>query len=148
MNSKYVGIGLITIVIIILLIVLIPGGKVNDSDTPPLSDETEGFVPEEIVAIHSFENGTHRLNGEVDLPTPCHTLVHEVMIAESFPEQVTINFETEVDDDIVCAQVITPAQFDITFEASEEATIRTRFNGTSVPLNDIAPNPLGEDSAE
>ncbi|MEX0934859.1 MAG: hypothetical protein WDZ70_00855 [Candidatus Paceibacterota bacterium] len=141
MNNKYIGIGVVGIAIIILLIILLSGGASDNTDTPPVSDDVEGFVPQEIQAIHTFSAGTHTLRGEIDLPTPCHTLTHDVMIAESFPEQVTINFQTEVNDQVVCAQVITPSAFEISFEASEDASIRTRFNDTNVPLQFLTPNP-------
>lgn len=138
MNSKYAGIGIIVVIAVILLIVLLPGGSATDKDTPQVSDDVTSYVPDEIRAIHEFEGGTHTLTGEVDLPTPCHTLTHDVSVAESFPEQVTINFETEVDEDIVCAQVITPTSFEVTFDASEEASIATRFNGTNVELTIVS----------
>jgi len=94
-------------------------------------DETEGSIK----ARHQFKDGVHTLVGEVLVPTPCHTLEAEVLIRESFPEQVTIVFSIVSTEAELCAQVVTPAVFAESFEASEEALITATLDGEAVFLD-------------
>ena len=57
------------------------------------------------------------------LPTPCHKIVPEIIIMESFPEQVEVNLLV-VDEGGACAQVLTETVFEAKFQASELATVR------------------------
>lgn len=88
-----------------------------------------------ITARHQFQDGTHTLTGEIELPTPCHELSYTVAVRESFPEQVSIDFTSSAPADAVCAQVITPKPFEVVFEASEEALITATMNGETAILN-------------
>lgn len=107
-------------------------------------DDASNPSPHEaITAKHQFKSGKHIIAGEVNLPTPCHILTTTTQIAESFPEQVTINF-TSKDSGEVCTQVITPNRFKIEFEASENAVIKARWNGQPVELN-LIPAGANED---
>lgn len=132
MNSKTISWTIFAVVVIALLIILAPHSGTTPEVLP--DGETQGFVPEKVEAIHSFRDGTHTLFGSIDLPTPCYTLSTDVIVAESFPEQVTIDFKAEVDPDIMCTQVISPSEFSVEVDVSEDATFSTRFNGVSVPL--------------
>lgn len=59
------------------------------------------------------------------LPTPCHSASVSALVAESYPEQVTIQVEvTEPSGDIMCAQVVQDFKYDGTFSASEQATVK------------------------
>src|SRR3989344_3849143 len=84
-------------------------------------DETgENPAPHEtITAKHQFKNGIHIIAGEANVPTPCHLLTTIAGVAESFPEQVTIDFAATSSAD-VCAQTITPVRFKVEFQASAE----------------------------
>src|SRR3989344_4182577 len=70
---------------------------------------------ETITAKHQYKNGTHIVAGEVDLPTPCYVLSTDTLIAESFPEQVTIRFKAETSGEF-CAQVVTTERFKVEFQ--------------------------------
>ena len=64
----------------------------GDSLNPLPGDET-GEVPDVLVGepiriIRSYENGSHTFSGTVSLPTPCHTLSSDLLVLESFPEQL------------------------------------------------------------
>lgn len=91
---------------------------------------------------HFYEDGVHTIVGELAMPTPCDLLNAEATVAESFPEQVTLDFEV-INNAETCAQVITPARFQVRAEASEEATFSARFNGRPVELN-LRPAAPGE----
>jgi hypothetical protein len=117
---------------------------VGDSTEFKIDDGNNGpdvaVPPTTITAKHQFADGTHFVAGEIELPTPCHILEHEVFVAESFPEQVTINFSMTTQAE-ACVQVITPARFLVQFDASERATIETTLNGNRAILNLIDADP-------
>jgi len=112
-------------------------GPSSDQATPPPPPVSRH---ETITAKHQFKDGKHIVAGEVNVPTPCHILTAGALVAESFPEQVTIDFRASTTAD-VCAQVLTLARFKIEFQASEKASIRAMWNGEPVELNLIPAAP-------
>ncbi len=95
-----------------------------------------------IDAKHFFIDGIHTLVGEVQMPTPCDLLNWETRIAESYPEQVTIDF-TIINNTTNCASVVTTQRFHVVFSASEQATMQALLNGRRVELN-LIPSAPGE----
>ena len=85
-------------------------------------------------AKHFFVNGTHTVAGEIPMPTPCDLLDWDARVAESMPEQVTIDFDV-VNHAETCSQVVTQQRFKVTFNASENAVIRATLEGRSIELN-------------
>ena len=120
------------------------GGSGEDvviDDPNPITDiAPDARADITITAKHQFKDGTHIIAGELNMPTPCHILDWETLIAESFPEQVTINFNLSTQAE-VCTQVITPTRFLVEFQASEEASIRATLNGERAELNLIEAGP-------
>lgn len=58
------------------------------------------------------------------LPNPCYNAQVDVLVAESYPEQVTVSVKlTEPEPDIICTQVIQDYVYEGTFSASEKAEI-------------------------
>jgi len=112
------------------------GRSVNVTEEPLPQVEAPLKSPEKIItAKHQFKDGTHTIVGEIDMPTPCHLLDWDVMIAESFPEQVMIGFKSVYNSADVCAQVVTPQRFKVTFKASEKAVISATLDGKKIILN-------------
>lgn len=107
----------------------------------PAPEGRLGYI-ESIDAKHFFIDGAHTLVGELDLPTPCDLLEHNVVVAESFPEQIQVNF-TVLNNAQTCAQVITTQRFMVEVTASEQATFNARLEGRSVRLN-LIPAAEGE----
>lgn len=95
-----------------------------------------------ITAKHFFVDGVHTLVGEVPMPTPCDLLETNAIVAESFPEQVTIDF-TVLNTAETCIQQVTNQRFQVTATASKDATFSARFAGRSVELN-LVPAVPGE----
>lgn len=81
-----------------------------------------------IPATKSYQNGVYTLSGTLSLPTPCHELKTDTRIAESYPEQVTIEF-TVVDTGAICVQVIDERPWSVQARVSSEATFRAVVNG-------------------
>ena len=101
---------------------------------------TTGDIPSVgggIIASRTFTGGTHIYAGIIALPTPCYDVETQIAIAESFPEQVTIDIITTAPaatSDQMCAQVVTPTLFTAEFTASEKATVRTLLNGKPISV--------------
>ncbi len=130
MKKKGKKIVQIFVVVLILGIVLIYFSKLStgeDAKTNPPRIDTDQvkFINDNRGALKvkkSFSNGTHLYEGVLNVPTPCHEIVTEVTIAESFPEQVGLYLEV-VDTGGVCAQVVTEKEFALSFKASENAVV-------------------------
>lgn len=104
------------------------------TESVPYADVTR------IDAKHFFADGTHTIVGELALPTPCDLLQTQAEVAESFPEQVTLEF-TVINNAEFCAQVVTTQRFMVTADASEQATFSAKFEGRQVLLNLIPAGP-------
>lgn len=143
------------IVISIALFVLIVAGMFGFAYLKKAEIAQEQDVPQEepqeevayasitrIDAKHFFIDGVHTLVGEIPMPTPCDLLEADAFVAESFPEQITVNFNV-INTAEFCAQQITPQRFKVSATASEQATFKALFMGREVELN-LIPPALGE----
>ena len=91
---------------------------------------------------HYYIDGEHTVVGEILMPTPCDLLEADIAVAESFPEQISINFSV-INNAESCIQQITPARYKVSAPASAEATFSAQFMGRQVELN-LTPAPEGE----
>lgn len=146
--------GLIIGAVIIILIVLGATFYFSTRDSGGVQDQNGAAggndavtEAEAINAKHSFfEAGTvgerafgkHIIAGEVEVPTLCHLLNVETIIAESFPEQVRLVFTTNANKEQVCAQVVESRRFKVEFNAAKDAAISATWNGKPAKLN-LAP---------
>jgi hypothetical protein len=117
-------------------VVLVPPEEVVTNDPSAVN---------RINAKHQFKDGKHIIAGEVNLPTPCYVLGTQAVVAESYPEQVTIAFTAKTGTE-VCTQVVTTERFKVDFTASKEATIKATWNGVPIILN-LIPAGQNEDLA-
>lgn len=95
-----------------------------------------------IDAKHFYADGEHTIVGVLTLPTPCEVPSASATVAESFPEQVTIDIAIVTTAEM-CAQVLTEQRFQVTAVASEGATFTARLQGRPVELN-LIPASAGE----
>lgn len=109
------------------------------ADTAPTQEVKYASISR-VDAKHFFADGVHTLVGEMQMPTPCDLLQADALVAESYPEQVTINFSV-INNAEFCAQVITGQRFLVTAQASEEATFSARLEGREIELNLIPAAP-------
>lgn len=99
---------------------------------------------ERIEAVQFYGDGAHTFVGEVDMPTPCDLLEVDAIVMESMPEQIRLEFRVineDIDDEIACAQVITPQRFMVEVSASREASISASFMGVPIEINLREPQP-------
>lgn len=129
-----------SIVGIVVVLVLILGGtwwslskRGDEVNVPVDNNDEQTTTPQSITVNHYFDNGNHSIEGTLTLPTPCHSLSHEVTVAESSPEQVMIKFTTTPGEGI-CTQVLSDKFFRVTFAASAEAKISATLNGSPLRL--------------
>ncbi len=138
--------GIVISVVVALALILVGTWvyvKYVKNDSSDLSGEVKGEETEnipDITAKHQWKNGKHIVAGEVNLPTPCYLLSTDSVVAESLPEQVTLQFTATTQGDM-CAQVVTTERFKIEFDASQDATITATWNGKPAKLNLIPAGP-------
>lgn len=99
-----------------------------------------------IDAKHYYIDGTHTLVGELLMPTPCDLLTTEVFVAESYPEQVSVQFDV-INNAEFCSQVQTAQRFKVEAVASAEATFSATFQDRVVEIN-LVPAAEGETPEE
>jgi hypothetical protein len=93
-----------------------------------------GFPMADAIPVNqAYADGKHYIAGILTLPDPCYEIDSEVVIRESYPEQVDINLTTPRSGD-PCATVLTDKAFEVEFEASEDAEINAFLNGSAVEL--------------
>ncbi|MDO8572313.1 MAG: hypothetical protein Q7S11_00915 [bacterium] len=119
-----------------ILVVFAAGGIMlyvsQEKTIEPTKNEASGIV--RIIPVdHYFENGIHVYRGILTVPTPCHELVSQVTVMESYPEQVTIDLN-EQGASSFCAQVITQTPFEVTFKASKDARVSLKLDGVLAAL--------------
>jgi hypothetical protein len=109
----------------------------QETHTTPISQVDVDGVHGGITRIdgkHFYVAPNHTVVGEVLMPTPCDLLNWDVRVEESMPETAIIDF-TVVNHAEVCAQVLTPQRFSVSFDASADAHIRATLEGRSIELN-------------
>lgn len=139
-KSTIVGLGLVVIVVIAGGVLYTTGDKTdvnNNNDVEGVATSSEKFAPDLIDAAHQYneDDQMHIVAGETEVPTACHVLDSSVSVDNETKEAV-IKFSARVEDeDQMCAQVITPQRFKVTFSAGAGTDIKSTFNGQSVELN-------------
>jgi hypothetical protein len=105
-------------------------------ETPTPTEElpADTYGISRIDAKHFYRDGVHTIVGELPMPTPCDLLTYSASVAESYPEQVTFDFDV-VNTAEACAQVVTVQRFMVTATASADAILNARFMGQAVELN-------------
>ena len=143
-HIKVAGILLVVIIIGMFVFAYLKKNELAESEPvePVVTTDTEDSYAgiDRIDAKHFYVNGTHTLAGEILMPTPCDLLNWTTRVAESMPEQVTVDFDV-VNNAETCAQVVTPQRFKVSFEASEGASINATLEGRHVELNLLPPLP-------
>jgi len=127
MNKK---VTLLFVGIIFIILCIFSGGN-KDSDFGKTQSDIS--LREKIRAIHSFEDGTHTLTGEINLPTLCHTLIYKIISTGSSSEHITVAFSKE-NNIPTCKQFINPEPFSVVFPASKDAILSITLDKQKVPF--------------
>jgi len=129
--------GFVAIALVVLLVTLDGDSNVTVTPLEPIEEEPilQDGSKQSVSAKRQFKDGTHTIVGKLDLPTPCHVLDTRAVIRASTPRQVVVELSIKSGEAELCAQVIMPAQFEISFDAPEDVIITTTINGEPVILD-------------
>ena len=136
---------ILSIIILIVLLVVVAmmffGVKkqkeqvVKITERERVSEEQQVESRDSITVKHQFRNGMHTYVGSIDIPSPCHTAeISTQYNSEDNSVLVDMVVKPPVAD-AVCAQVITPTPFEITFDAPENAEVFFMLNGDMLIVN-------------
>lgn len=106
----------------------------------PNSPRTDVLPPQQpepaaVSLTSEYVDGTYTYSGTLTLPNPCYEVSPEVLIMESYPEQVAIELTvTPPQQDLMCIQVMHEHEFIATAQVSELATVSVRVNGVTAEL--------------
>ncbi|HEY4493543.1 MAG TPA: hypothetical protein VJB98_02900 [Candidatus Paceibacterota bacterium] len=131
MSNKTV-IGIVAVLIVILGLVWWGLSDKQEVINEPVDNGSE-VTQDSLTVDHYYEDGKHTIEGTITLPTPCHTITGEAIVAESMPEQITIKLTTKAGEGI-CTQVLADKFFRVTFNASKEAVIKATLDGKPITL--------------
>lgn len=100
--------------------------KIKDFDL-----EKDGNIEKKVLEQSNFKlestfmqdsNWEYVITGQ--LPNPCYEALVDVVVAESYPEQVTVRIEViPPDADMMCIQVIEDFEYEGSFSASKDAIV-------------------------
>ena len=139
-NGRTVGIALVLFALIVVGMFAFAFLKQDDLSQGNQNEPTQEENDERYASItrvdgkHFYIDGVHTVVGEIPMPTPCDLLEVDALVAESFPEQITLDFSVTNNAEF-CAQVITPQRFKVSATASEEATFKALFENRVIELN-------------
>jgi len=98
--------------------------NIDTSDDKMVVMENNFKLESKYISENSWE---YTVTGE--LPNPCYNASVDAIVAESYPEQVTVTVTIEEPDpEVMCAQVIQEFSYEGTFSASEKADIKLVVN--------------------
>lgn len=143
------------IVIIIVLIVLLGGfaffvdkrntENLNRQNLEQTEEESEFTVP--LAVKYQYRDGVHTFVGDIELPSNCYNYNAVIEDGEDdSTKNLAIDYERNKDVE-VCAQVITTANYRISYEGPEDLKFKAFVNGEARRLN-IFEIPEGENIDE
>ena len=102
----------------------------DTAQTPATQDEYVQMVN----VKHQYKNGHHTYVGEIDVPTPCHTLASSYSKDANSTTGYTLVF-TSTSSSQMCAQVVTSKPFKLSFDAVKDIVLSGTLNGKKLRLN-------------
>lgn len=116
--------------------------NINTDNYDPLKEENFTQNPlKTIRALYKYQENTHTLIGEIELPNPCYEINTNI---SKEGNETEIEITKQMDTDMMCAQVITSKRFRVDFEGERDDLIIASLDGDLVNLN-IFEFPADED---
>ncbi len=149
-NKKMIFLAVLALLFIIagmFSVVYLKQQQLKEGNEAPVNDEHHWYDDvARIDAKHFYIDGVHTVVGSIDAPTPCDLVEGSAIVAESYPEQITLDFKV-INNAETCVQVVTEQRFMISATASEEATFNAMIENRYVELNliEAAPGETPED---
>jgi hypothetical protein len=101
-------------------------------ESPTIEETT--FPAQKIELKEQHKDSSYTFAGMLDLPTPCHTFTTKTNKISNSKYQIQID-TIAPKKDIVCAQVITPKSYKVSFEAPNDINVTVLINGTEYETN-------------
>ena len=137
---------IILIVVLIIVVIGISFVSINKNkvEDPSLRDEMiekEEQRPEITLDVkHQYKDGEHVFVGNIELPTPCHSISSEIVPNEGSLELKITTLAPAAD--VMCVQVIADKTFKVTYKSSNEnEKFIGTLNGEKVNLNPFEVGP-------
>ena len=95
-------------------------------DSPDTTNDWKTITGENITLTYKYAGANvWKYNVKGQLPNPCQSAKVDALVAESYPEQVTImvNIKENNSTDTACIQIIQELDISGEFSASEKATV-------------------------
>ncbi|PIR47043.1 MAG: hypothetical protein COV07_01045 [Candidatus Vogelbacteria bacterium CG10_big_fil_rev_8_21_14_0_10_45_14] len=141
-NNRAIVVGIVVILVVALGAGIYYSRQDNDDAGLPedrLSESEEVLIDTADSAIlvqHTYIDGVHTFTGVLEVPTPCHEIKTDVLVMESFPEQVSVKLTiVPPPADTICIQVIAEKEFKVSYRASETAVgdnLRVMLDGKPI----------------
>ena len=100
-------------------------------DGTDTSNDWETITGENVTLTYQYAGvNVWKYNVKGQLPNPCHSAEVDALVAESYPEQVTVmvNIKENTSTDTVCIQVIQELDISGEFSASSKAKVTLQVN--------------------
>ena len=100
-------------------------------DGTDTSNDWETITGENVTLTYQYAGvNVWEYNVKGQLPNPCHSAEVDALVAESYPEQVTVmvNIKENTSTDTVCIQVIQELDISGEFSASSKAKVTLQVN--------------------
>lgn len=129
----------IKLILLVVLIILI--GSIffvypkysHDNGSNNKNPETINESEQKILTLrHQFKDGEHTFVGQLDVPTPCHTVLARVLPSNKSLIEITTKSKEEV-----CAQTVTNKSFGVKFEGEKDTVFSATLNGQPIEINII-----------
>lgn len=122
-KNRIIGIGFLLVILILIvgfLHKMYLEKEISNSEEEENNITTDNFV----FSYNYKENNLWEYSINGTLPNPCYTIKTESIVAESYPEQVTVTSTiTKPSADLICTQVIQEVHEVGEFQASESASV-------------------------
>lgn len=129
---------IIAALIIVLLVIAFISQTLpsKEAEAPVLNQEEEmSDFTEPLTVKYQYKDGMHTFVGDIELPTPCYA--YNVSIEDTNDENVkNLMIEYQEDENAeMCTQVVTNANFRVSYEGTENLDFKLFENGVPRRIN-------------
>lgn len=117
--------------VILLVLLVLTGVWALFIKTDDTSNDWKTLTEDNITLTYQYAGiNVWKYNVKGQLPNPCHSAQVETLVAESYPEQVTVkvNIQENSSTDTACIQVIQELDISGEFSASSKASVTLQVN--------------------
>lgn len=142
MNMKKI---IITLVVLsaFLFVFLFVSEKMFNKTIVDTNNPSQDIVLPIMDIKEQYKGSTYTFAGTIDLPTPCHQLDTKVNQISDAVFEIEMNIVAPAQD-IMCAQVIAPTPYNVSFEGPSDILIYAKLDGEIYELSRFV-IPEGED---